>query len=117
MHMTINNVTGVRADISDILAKIREVSNKSNVFTENKGISATKNFNDVLSVAKGALTQVDQVQTEAEKIKTSYIAGDTNVSLSQVVLSSQKSKLAFEGLVTVRNKILEAYKEIMSMPV
>ena len=54
---------------------------------------------------------------QTEKLKNAYVAGDSSVSMAQVILSSQKSKLAFEGLVTVRNKILEAYKDIMNMPV
>ena len=50
-------------------------------------------------------------------LKNKYISGDANVSLSQVVVASEKSKLAFEGLIVVRNKCLESYKEIMNMPV
>jgi flagellar hook-basal body complex protein FliE len=43
--------------------------------------------------------------------------GDPNVSLSEVMIASQKSSLAFSAMVEVRNKFLEAYKEVMSMPV
>ncbi len=68
-------------------------------------------------MAKNALSSVNQAQIDSEKLKNSYVLGDSNVSMSQVIVASQKSKLAFEGLVSVRNKILEAYKEIMNMPV
>lgn len=115
--MGINNVQGVRTDITDMIAKMREVSNKSKVFTENHAVESTKSFDSVLSVAKNAFAHVDKLQTQTETIKNAYVTGDSNVTMSQVVLASQKSKLAFEGLVTVRNKILEAYKEIMNMPV
>ena len=115
--MSINNVSGVRSDITEMLSKIREVSNKSSIFTDSTKIGAPKSFDDVMSVAKGALSQVSQLQTHSEVVKNAYISGDSSVSMSQVVVASQKSKLAFEGLVTVRNKILEAYKEIMNMPV
>jgi flagellar hook-basal body complex protein FliE len=50
-------------------------------------------------------------------LKQSYMTGDSNVSISQVMMSTMKSKLAFEGLLVVRNKLLDAYKEIMNMPV
>ena len=115
--MGIENVQGVRTDISEMLSKMREVSHKTKVFTPEANAAPTKSFDDVFSVAKGALGNVNQLQTTTEQLKTSYITGDSNVSISQVVLAAQKSKLAFEGLVSVRNKILEAYKEIMSMPV
>lgn len=118
--MTINQVSGVRADISEMLSKIREVSNKSKIFSEQNNInstSSTKSFNDVFAIAKNAITNVNQVQASSEQLKNSYISGDKSVSMAQVVVAAQKSKLAFEGMVTVRNKILEAYKEIMNMPV
>jgi flagellar hook-basal body complex protein FliE len=117
--MSINNVSGVRSDITEMLSKIREVSNKSKVFAGNEtpGVEGPKSFTDVMSAAKNVFSQVNQVQVQSEKVRDAYIAGDSTISMSQVVMASQKSKLAFEGLVTVRNKILEAYKEIMNMPV
>lgn len=119
--MAIDNVSGVRADISEMLSKIREMSNKTNVFSGQQVVSPGQNaqssFTDMMSVAKDAFGTVNQLQKESEKIKTAYITGDSNVSMSQVIVASQKSKMAFEGLVTVRNKILDAYKEVMSMSV
>lgn len=115
--MGIDQVGGVRSDISEMLAKIREVSNKSNLFSGPSQVKGNAGFTEVMSIAKNAINQVNDVQTQTETIRNAYIAGDSNVSMSQVVVASQKSKLAFEGLMTVRNKILEAYKEIMNMPI
>ena len=115
--MAIDNVTNVRSDITEMLSKIREVSTKSNVFTMNTSAATPNSFNDVMAVAKNAFSNVNQFQADTDQLKNAYISGDSRVSISQVVLASQKSKLAFEGLVTVRNKILDAYKEIMNMQV
>ena len=44
--------------------------------------------------------------------------GDTTVTLSDTVIAREKASVAFEATVQVRNKkLVEAYKEIMSMPV
>jgi flagellar hook-basal body complex protein FliE len=43
--------------------------------------------------------------------------GDRSVSLAEVMIASQKSSVAFEATVQVRNKLVESYKEIMNMPV
>jgi flagellar hook-basal body complex protein FliE len=122
--MSITNVTGGRSDISEMLSKMREISTKTQVFSTNNvpGIKApnavpAKSFEDALSAVKDVFSHVSTLQSQTEDIKNAYIAGDKNVSMSQVLVAAQKSKLAFEGLVTVRNKILEAYKEIMNMPV
>jgi flagellar hook-basal body complex protein FliE len=40
-----------------------------------------------------------------------------DVPLTDVVLSMQKSSLAFEATLQVRNKVLKAYEDIMNMPV
>jgi flagellar hook-basal body complex protein FliE len=122
--MSINNVTGVRSDISEMLTKMREISSKSKVFAPSNPVSVTqtnavpaKSFEDALAAVKDVFSHVSTLQTHTEDIKNAYVAGDKTVSMSQVLVAAQKSKLAFEGLVTVRNKILEAYKEIMNMPV
>jgi flagellar hook-basal body complex protein FliE len=115
--MDINSISGgARTDISEMLAKLREVSNKSPVFTENTA-KPTNGFEDVMSLVKNAVSHVNNVQAETDSLKSAYVTGDGNVSMSQIIVASQKSKLAFEGLLAVRNKILESYKEIMNMPV
>ena|SRR3990167_10079661 len=115
--MKIDNITAPRSDLSEVISKIREVSNKTKVFAEPTGMAAPSHFESVLSLAKNAVSDVNQLQINSDAIKTAYVSGEGDVSMSQVVVAAQKSKLAFEGLVAVRNKILEAYREIMNMPV
>jgi flagellar hook-basal body complex protein FliE len=43
--------------------------------------------------------------------------GEKNFSLADVMVAKEKSGFAFESTIQVRNKVLEAYKQIMSMPV
>jgi flagellar hook-basal body complex protein FliE len=116
--MSVSAVGGVRADIAEMLSKIRDVSNRSPVFSNGLGsVEKTGDFGSVFEALKSSVGGVSDLQAKSESVKNAYLLGDPNVSLSQVIVSSEKSKLAFEGLVTVRNKCLEAYKEIMNMPV
>jgi len=115
--MEINNVTSTRSDINEMLSKIRELSSKSNVFAETNKVQEKGGFEEILSTAKNAISHVNEAQIQNDQLRSAYVSGDSQVSLSQIIVASQKSKLAFEGLLTVRNKILEAYKEIMNMPV
>lgn len=116
---SVSNVSGVRSDISEMLSKIRDISNKSQVFAENpiSRTNSTQSFGDVLSMAKNSVSNVNDAVNQRDILTNAFVAGDTNVSMSQIIVASQKSKLAFEGLIAVRNKILEAYKEIMNMPI
>jgi flagellar hook-basal body complex protein FliE len=75
-----------------------------------------KNGPDFLETVNGALDSVAQSQSEAGQIKLAYEMGK-ETDLAQVMLKSQVSGLAFDMALNVRNKVLSAYKDIMSMPV
>jgi len=72
---------------------------------------------DFTTMFKNALSNVNGLQQETSGLRTRLEMGDSSVSLAQVMISAQKSSLAFEATVQVRNKMVEAYKDIMSMPV
>lgn len=72
---------------------------------------------DFGNMFKQALDEVNGLQKDASALRTAFDSGDRSVSLGDVMVASQKSSVAFEATVQVRNKISEAYKEIMNMSV
>jgi flagellar hook-basal body complex protein FliE len=72
---------------------------------------------DFTALFKNALGNVNELQQQSRAMSTAVEMGDPRVSLAQAMIAAQKSSLAFEATVQVRNKVVEAYKEIMSMPV
>jgi len=75
---------------------------------------SSANFSELL---KQAVDNVNDLQGTAGELKTAVEMGDRNVSLAEAMIASQKAGIAFEATVQVRNKLVEAYKNIMSMPV
>jgi flagellar hook-basal body complex protein FliE len=71
-------------------------------------------FGDML---KDAINSVNDLQKDAGAKKTAFELGDKSVTLAETMIASQKAGLAFDATVQIRNKFVEAYKEIMSMPV
>jgi flagellar hook-basal body complex protein FliE len=71
------------------------------------------NFTDSV---KNLLSKVNEVQIKSSSMQEAYQRGE-DVPLTDVVLGMQKSSLAFEATLQVRNKVLKAYEEIMNMPV
>jgi flagellar hook-basal body complex protein FliE len=63
-----------------------------------------------------ALKSVNDGQTQAAKLSESYERGET-VDIAKVMLARQQASVGFEATLQVRNKLLSAYKDIMSMPV
>ena len=70
-------------------------------------------FADSVKTAIGA---VNQTQQTAKAMRTAFERGE-DMPLTEVVLGMQKSSLAFEATLQIRNNVLKAYQEIMNMPV
>lgn len=64
-----------------------------------------------------ALNTVNGLQQDAKQKVVAVEMGDRSVSLAEAMIASQKSSVAFEATVQVRNKLVESYQEIMNMPV
>ncbi len=62
------------------------------------------------------LGAVNAAQGEASAASAAYERGDTS-DIAGVMLARQKSSIAFEATLQVRNKLLSAYRDIMNMPV
>jgi flagellar hook-basal body complex protein FliE len=116
--MTMVNSAISKVDIAETLGRIRALSTQSKA-SEAASIKDAKpaEFNQLFDIAKHSVAEINNTQLQSEALKSSYLSGDPKVSISQVMVSSMQSKLAFEGLLVVRNKLLDAYKEIMNMPV
>ncbi|TVP09797.1 MULTISPECIES: flagellar hook-basal body complex protein FliE [unclassified Shewanella] len=78
------------------------------------GNTSGTDFGQLLAQAVG---NVSELQSTSSNLATRLEMGDTTVSLSDTVIAREKASVAFEATVQVRNKLVEAYKEIMSMPV
>jgi flagellar hook-basal body complex protein FliE len=70
-------------------------------------------FSDLVT---GALGQINQLQVQASDMREAFDRGE-DMALTDVVLGMQKSSLAFEATLQVRNKVLKAYEDILNMPV
>ncbi|WP_419827963.1 flagellar hook-basal body complex protein FliE [Sphingomonas sp.] len=70
-------------------------------------------FGDAL---KSALGQVNSLQAKSEDVSASYERGDST-DIAAVMLAREQASVGFQATLQVRNKLLSAYKDIMSMPV
>jgi len=68
------------------------------------------------SFLKDALNKLDQTQVEAEQATVALVTGQID-DFHTPVIAMQKASLAMGLAVTVRNKVLEAYHEIMRMQI
>lgn len=66
---------------------------------------------------KSAVDTVNASQQEASRMRTAYEQGVPGIDLPEVMIAANKASITREATTQVRNKLLEAYKEIMNMPV
>jgi flagellar hook-basal body complex protein FliE len=72
---------------------------------------------DFSALLRETLNDVSTLQSTSSAMKTAYERGDESIDLPQVMLASQKASLSFEAMAEVRNRVLNAYQEIMNMQV
>lgn len=72
---------------------------------------------DFAKVMQNAVGQVNELQQNSGDLKTAFEMGDPNVNLADVMVASQKASVAFEATLQVRNKMVEAYQEVMRMSI
>ncbi|KUI98864.1 FliE [Vibrio sp. MEBiC08052] len=78
------------------------------------GQSVSADFGDLLNKA---INNVNGLQQTSSNLQTRFDRGDEGVSLSDVMIARNKASVAFDATVQVRNKLVDAYKELMNMPV
>lgn len=72
---------------------------------------------DFAQMMKASLDHVNEAQTQAKELATAFESGDTSVELTEVMVALQKSSISFQAITQVRNKLLNAYQEVMNMQV
>jgi flagellar hook-basal body complex protein FliE len=70
--------------------------------------------NEFQSVLDEAIFRVEQFRIKADESTNRFLNGE-NEEIHQVVLAGQRADLAFETLLQVRNKVVNAYQEVMRM--
>jgi flagellar hook-basal body complex protein FliE len=71
---------------------------------------------DFGSILKQAINDVNDKQHISGQMKAAFEGGDKSMNLAEVMVASQKADVSFKGMLQVRNKLVEAYKDVMNMP-
>lgn len=64
-----------------------------------------------------ALQAVSKGQLETQRLQREVALDNPTVSLEQTMVSMQKSQLGFQAALQVRNRLVQAYTDVMNMQV
>jgi flagellar hook-basal body complex protein FliE len=104
------------AGVLSALSSISSLSNTAAAEPDPPSTSAPSgaSFSDAL---KTAINQLDTAITSANEKAQAFAAGNSDVSLSDVMVSLEQANLALQAAANVRDKIVAAYSNVMNMPV
>jgi flagellar hook-basal body complex protein FliE len=72
---------------------------------------------DFSAVLKNAIENVNTAQNSAQAKAQSFATGASDTSLEDVIVSLQKANLSLQGMIAVRNRLVDAYKEVTNLQV
>ncbi|WP_371182226.1 flagellar hook-basal body complex protein FliE [Xanthomonas sacchari] len=83
-----------------------------------KGLSGSQgvqgpSFTETL---RNAIGGVNEAQQKSGDLAKAFELGDPSADLAKVMLAAQQSQVAFRATVEVRNRLVQAYQDVMNMP-
>jgi flagellar hook-basal body complex protein FliE len=101
--------------IQQVLAEMRSLQARAAGIAEMPAASAQPS--DFANLMKDSVDHISSMQNQATAMADAYEAGDKSVDLTKVMLEVQKAGLAFRAMTEVRNKLIDAYTQVMNMSV
>lgn len=72
---------------------------------------------DFISSLDSALKAVSTQQNASSELQRQFSMENPSVSLEETMIAMNKSQISFSAAVQVRNRLVQAYEQIMNMPV
>jgi flagellar hook-basal body complex protein FliE len=108
-------------NVQQVLSQMRvmEAQAKSSVGVDALPINSLSNTQkvDFSEVLANTVNSVNETMKASGKMAEAFEKGDSNISMAELMITMEKSSVSFQSMVQVRNKLLNAYQEIMNMPV
>ncbi|WP_417765531.1 flagellar hook-basal body complex protein FliE [Spongiibacter tropicus] len=98
--------------VDSILQQIRALREQSPLPSTALESTPRVDFSQLL---QQSLDGVNASQKNASELTTAFERGDPNVSITEVMVNMQKAQVSFKAAVEVRNKLVDAYQEVMRM--
>ncbi|WP_374013907.1 flagellar hook-basal body complex protein FliE [Pseudoxanthomonas koreensis] len=77
------------------------------------GATGAPSFTETL---RNAINGVSEAQAKSGELQAAFERGDPGADLARVMVASQQAQVAFRATVEVRNRMVQAYQDVMNMP-
>ena len=104
-------------DVNNLLSQMRQMTAQVRAPQAVAKVAPVAGQADFSTLLKESVSAVGRNQMEAGRMAASFERGDPGADLGRTMIAVQKADLSLRTMVEVRNKMVDAYKEIMNMPV
>lgn len=101
--------------IDQVLAQIRALSAQTSPRAAAQPAAPDAPLSQFATLLKSGIDQVNQNQQRAGQLEAAFQRGEPGVDLPQVMVEVQKASVSLRALAEVRNRLVNAYQEIMNM--
>ncbi len=102
-------------DVSQLMSQMRTMAAAAR--TGDAAIGGAADSREFADALTHAINHVNKTQTIAANMATAYELGDANVNISELMIALQKANISFQAMLQVRNKLVAAYQEVMSLQI
>jgi flagellar hook-basal body complex protein FliE len=110
----------MRADVQSVLAQMRMLRAEAQAGLPHPAapqqVEPQEPTETFATMLKQATDSVNALQKQSGALASAFAKGETD-DLVSVMIASQKSSVAFQGLVHTRNQLVKAYQDIMNMAI
>ena len=104
-------------DVNNLLSQMRQMTAQVRMPETAVKAAPAGAQADFSAVLRQSISAVGRSQQEAGRMAASFERGDPGADLGRTMIAVQKADLSLRTMVEVRNKLVDAYKDIMNMPV
>lgn len=103
-------------DVNQLMVQMRAMAATAQTGAATPAVEAAQGggFGDLL---KQSIDHVNAAQAHGRSLSNAFVKGEPNVDLTEVMVAVQKASLSFQAMTQVRNKLVQAYQDVMNMPV
>lgn len=102
--------------VEQVLSQMRTLAAQAQGQKQAQNVSEASGV-EFSNLLKTSINAVNDVQKTSGDLKTRFEMGDSSVNMVDIAIASEKSKIAFTAMTQVRNKLVQAYQDVMNMPV
>jgi len=103
--------------MDSLLAKLQAAREAASGLPSKPAAASGNKHVDFAAMLKNSIDSVDKSQASANTMAEKFQLGDHKVTLEDTMVALQKANVSFQAAIQVRNRVVQAYHDIMNLQI